>query len=616
MNPTFDLVKLIEKSPVTRLSNTHQHKFLDKLKSSFTESAQQSFLAHFYCYLNYDKTDFVVDLDFFWRWMGFSRKDPAKRLLETQFVVDIDYKVFHSKVGSSKGGRPIEKMMLTINAFKKFCLKAGTTKADEIHNYYIKLEELLYETINEECEELREQLTQKDTQLTRRITNFRKGFSVYIGYHEIDKEVFKVGITEDPNQRSMGLSGSTSSDFIITKVWYTNFAKLVEDAVKKNYAHVRYSLTKELYYKHAYDDIFAYVNKLCTVFNDTETQAHKSTVSGSTESVSPPEPVVESCDEAYKSESVPPPEPVVAKMESCDEAYDSEDDIITVSTKSNYQRPSTSGGVFDKAPKKKCSKCKLVSTLRNFYLRINSDPAGYDEAKEYTDKALVELKSRYRSQCKKCCNDKGKALKAKLKASPNFGKTECETCSQLLEDALFYKAKPGEEKIKQCMECYNSSNDLVDTKQCDTCFAIKSMTEFHKHSGEQLRPKCKDCRNSDFRTKRAADAKICPYCSKTIINHSTFARHQKTIYCLKARGIVVEKKTRKVSLCNIRSKQIVQYTVADNKLVKEYLSIHQAEKETGVRRNGIDRCVRNKAKTAGGFIWKYKESPAEQPSQN
>jgi hypothetical protein len=49
--------------------------------------------------------------------------------------------------------------MLNINTFKKFCLKAGTTKADEIHDYYFKLEELLQESINEESSELKKQLT-------------------------------------------------------------------------------------------------------------------------------------------------------------------------------------------------------------------------------------------------------------------------------------------------------------------------------------------------------------------------------------------------------------------------------------------------------------------------
>jgi phage anti-repressor protein len=46
-----------------------------------------------------------------------------------------------------------EQIMLTVNTFKKFCLKANTKKADEIHDYYIKLEELLHETVEEETNE-------------------------------------------------------------------------------------------------------------------------------------------------------------------------------------------------------------------------------------------------------------------------------------------------------------------------------------------------------------------------------------------------------------------------------------------------------------------------------
>lgn len=55
--------------------------------------------------------------------------------------------------------------MLTLRAFKLFCLKAGTKKADDIHEYYIKLEELLQEVINEESNELKLQLENNKIQL-------------------------------------------------------------------------------------------------------------------------------------------------------------------------------------------------------------------------------------------------------------------------------------------------------------------------------------------------------------------------------------------------------------------------------------------------------------------
>jgi phage anti-repressor protein len=85
----------------------------------------------------------------------------VKALLERIFIKDIDYKILlYLEVEQHKkhGGHNKEKIMLTINAFKRLCLKAGTKKADQIHEYYIKLEELLHESVNEESHELKLQL--------------------------------------------------------------------------------------------------------------------------------------------------------------------------------------------------------------------------------------------------------------------------------------------------------------------------------------------------------------------------------------------------------------------------------------------------------------------------
>jgi hypothetical protein len=38
------------------------------------------------------------------------------------------------------------------------CLKAGTKKADEIHEYYLKMEQIIQEVVNEESSEMKKQL--------------------------------------------------------------------------------------------------------------------------------------------------------------------------------------------------------------------------------------------------------------------------------------------------------------------------------------------------------------------------------------------------------------------------------------------------------------------------
>jgi hypothetical protein len=55
--------------------------------------------------------------------------------------------------------------MLNVDTFEKFCLKAGTKKADEIHDYYIRLQQTLLEVIHEESTALKLQLEQKTMEL-------------------------------------------------------------------------------------------------------------------------------------------------------------------------------------------------------------------------------------------------------------------------------------------------------------------------------------------------------------------------------------------------------------------------------------------------------------------
>lgn len=170
MKASFNIVDLIENNPITLLSDTYQNKLLTKIKANFTDNEQQLFVASFYSYLNYNsRTDFVIDLDNVWKWLGFSNKANSKRLLENQFVIERDYKVMlffaDEQRKHIKGGHNKEIIMLNVETFKKFCLKAGTKKADEIHDYYIKLEQTLQEVIHEESAELKLQLEQKSIEL-------------------------------------------------------------------------------------------------------------------------------------------------------------------------------------------------------------------------------------------------------------------------------------------------------------------------------------------------------------------------------------------------------------------------------------------------------------------
>jgi len=218
MTQELNIVELIENNPITKLSTTYNNKLLSKIKNNFTGFEQQTFISSFYCFLNYDKTtDFVINLDNVWKWLGFSHKINSIRVLEKHFKADIDYIKTAFPIGKASsaeeeksllcdsaqqkkeetalqfgkavseeknslahvgkqdnkqekinGGQNKQTIMLNIKCFKSFCLKSQTKKASEIHEYYMKMEETLHETLEEETDELKLQLQKKDNTISEK----------------------------------------------------------------------------------------------------------------------------------------------------------------------------------------------------------------------------------------------------------------------------------------------------------------------------------------------------------------------------------------------------------------------------------------------------------------
>lgn len=147
--------------------------FTHLLSQRFNNQDQQLFAQSFKTYLEHgtDNTKFVICLDDIWKWLGFTRFDNCKRLLFKHFIEKKDYTVninsdetlllkleeqkkeyeglLHNLVEQreKRGGHNRQTVMMTVKTFKKLCMKAATTRSDEIHDYYIKLEDTYLEYI-------------------------------------------------------------------------------------------------------------------------------------------------------------------------------------------------------------------------------------------------------------------------------------------------------------------------------------------------------------------------------------------------------------------------------------------------------------------------------------
>ena len=297
----LDIVDLITKNPITKLTDTHNNKFLEKVKKNFSDNEQQIFITSFYSYLNYHKTeDYIIDLDNIWKWLGFNSKFNSIRLLEKFFILDKDYKHFASHLGEAKnkgsGGHNIQKYYLNIKTFKSLCLKAQTKKADEIHEYYIKLEELIQEVLEEEATEMKNKLLIKDNEISEK-NNLLKNANqdkyktiekTLISQFPVNTECIYFGTIDNTNEKGeklikFGHSNNlplrvqdhhkTYNNFILRDVFKVHNKQEIENTIKaysKIKNHIR---TIEINGKNkneilAYDETYFTINRLSKYIKD------------------------------------------------------------------------------------------------------------------------------------------------------------------------------------------------------------------------------------------------------------------------------------------------------------------------------------------------------------
>jgi hypothetical protein len=500
---SLDIVKLIEKNSITRLSKDYEHQLLNKIKEVFTDIQQQLFVSTFYCYLNYEKNDFVVNFDNIWKWIGFSRKDPAKRLLEKNFVIDIDYKVENiipQESGKMEKGRPSERILLTVKTFKKFCMKAETKKADEIHDYYIKLEELLQETINEESDELRNQLEEKSKQYSEleskheKVSKYKhekKNKSGNCLYIVSIKDKFKVGMTKNIDERLKDLNTSSPYQFNIMEIYYTNFNVTLEKLIKEVFSNERISINCEWYKLSALDKIKEFIDIQLDVYNKYESE--RSEVINEIE-----EKIVEIDNQK--------------RCNQCHEVFHVRKFFYIDREKRIYRDECISCYVKENEDSKQCTDCDQIKPKYTFIIdRTKTDGLTYD--------------------CKECRIKTNNDIKQKnVKNNENLGKKKCDTCEIFQEFKYFFKKDHS--YIGDCKNCYNEKNG--QSKQCFSCNEIKLIDQymFNRNTTDGLCCYCKECTKIKVDKQRENIRKInleknkkeCKTCEKSL-DHKLFFRN-------------------------------------------------------------------------------------------
>jgi len=259
MSVTLNIQTLIESNPISKISTKCNDELIKKLTENFTTDHQKLFLGSFYCYLNYNsKSDFVIDLDFLWKWLDFSQKRRAKELLLKHFIENVDYVRSFAQQRESLplgGGSSKEKIMMNIRTFKSMCLKANTKKSTDIQNYFIDLEEAIFEItskqtkfLQEHAVTLQEKLTHAESRVQQRHKKtYASGKAIYVLRVKSNETHFKLGHTNNlENRLSQYRTGNPDQDeYYFHCFWYSPLSYEIEQLLLKAFQPDKINMNSE-----------------------------------------------------------------------------------------------------------------------------------------------------------------------------------------------------------------------------------------------------------------------------------------------------------------------------------------------------------------------------------
>jgi phage anti-repressor protein len=199
------------------------------LLSHFTTEDQQVFVKNFQDYLKYgmDDSQFIVDFNDVYLWLGFTQKHHAKRLLVKKFNDGVDYVIKKALTPEGErfvpqnGGQNKEKIMLTVPTFKSFSMYCETDKGKQTRQYYATMEKIFFQYIQNNHNKVVEKITKeaKDSHEKQHhetlVRAYEKTPCIYLAKLYDDDKIIKIGESKDISERITTLKNEYKVDNVI-----------------------------------------------------------------------------------------------------------------------------------------------------------------------------------------------------------------------------------------------------------------------------------------------------------------------------------------------------------------------------------------------------------------
>ena len=174
----------------------------------------------------------------------------------------------------------------------------------------------------------------------------------------------------------------------------------------------------------------------------------------------------------------------------------------------------------------------------------------------------------------------------------------CPNCHSQTDNWCAKNRKLKTKKIYYCSNCGKQLSDKTHTGLCRNCCDEKQKSQSKCPKKEQLISDCKKLGSylQIAKLYKVSDKTVRKWCDKYNVNIKDYPK-PKQIPSIK----------NKLAIKNKYGKPIYQFDLF-GKFIKEYPSITEAERQTGIAKASIRKMLKNERNSAGGFVWKLKYS--------
>lgn len=132
---------------VMESQTSNPQNLMEVLNNALANDGNVTFATHFDMFANRKSASrFDIDFEEVWRWIGYSRKSTAIRILHKYFSVDADY------ITEADQDMKRDRVMMSESAFKEFCIISNTEKGRQVRDYYCRVEVAMFDYLKDVIE--------------------------------------------------------------------------------------------------------------------------------------------------------------------------------------------------------------------------------------------------------------------------------------------------------------------------------------------------------------------------------------------------------------------------------------------------------------------------------